>query len=50
VLRELAHDAARRAERGRAGLVAAARLSWAAAARGTADVYRKLGVGSGGTA
>jgi glycosyltransferase involved in cell wall biosynthesis len=50
VLRELAHDAARRAERARSGLVAAGRLSWAAAARGTADVYRKLGVGSGGTA
>jgi glycosyltransferase involved in cell wall biosynthesis len=47
VLRELANDPARRAVLSRAGLVAAGRLSWAAAARGTADVYRSLGVAPG---
>ncbi|MDQ1467928.1 MAG: hypothetical protein QOH10_2343, partial [Actinomycetota bacterium] len=43
-LRDLANDPARRAERSRAGLLAAARLSWAATARGTAAVYRSLGI------
>ena len=46
-LRELVNDAARRAERSRAGLAAAAQLSWSAAAAATVDVYRSLGVGSG---
>jgi glycosyltransferase involved in cell wall biosynthesis len=46
-LRELAADPARRAERARAGVVAAGRLSWAAAARGTVDVYRSLGIDAG---
>jgi glycosyltransferase involved in cell wall biosynthesis len=48
-LRDLANDASRRAARSRAGVAAAGRLSWAAAARGTADVYRSLGVATGGT-
>jgi glycosyltransferase involved in cell wall biosynthesis len=43
-LRELVNDPARRAERSRAGLVAASRLSWAATARQTIDVYRSLGL------
>jgi glycosyltransferase involved in cell wall biosynthesis len=47
VLRELAHDAERRSERARAGIAAARRLSWAETARGTAAVYRSLGVASG---
>jgi glycosyltransferase involved in cell wall biosynthesis len=46
-LRELAADPARRAHRSRAGVIAAARLSWAAAARGTVDVYRSLGIATG---
>ena len=46
-LRELVNDPARRAERSRAGLAAAGRLSWTAAAGATADVYKSLGVGSG---
>jgi glycosyltransferase involved in cell wall biosynthesis len=45
-LRDLVNDPARRAERSRAGLAAAGRLSWAAAARATLDVYRSLGVAS----
>jgi glycosyltransferase involved in cell wall biosynthesis len=43
-LRELVNDPARRAERSRAGLIAASRLSWAATARKTVDVYRSLGI------
>jgi glycosyltransferase involved in cell wall biosynthesis len=43
---ELDHDPARRSERSRAGVIAAGRLSWGATARGTADVYRSLGVAS----
>jgi len=50
VLRELAHDPDRRAERARAGLVAARRLSWAETARGTAAVYRSLGLVAGSVA
>ena len=43
-LRELVNDPGRRAERVRAGLAAAGRLSWDATARATAAVYRSLGV------
>jgi glycosyltransferase involved in cell wall biosynthesis len=43
-LRDLANDPSRHAERSRAAIAAAARLSWAATARETADVYRSLGV------
>jgi glycosyltransferase involved in cell wall biosynthesis len=46
-LRELVNDPERRAERRRAGLIAAARLSWAATARATVAVYASLGVPSG---
>lgn len=46
-LRALAGDPAHRAERSRAGVAAAGKLSWAAAARGTAAVYRSLGITSG---
>jgi glycosyltransferase involved in cell wall biosynthesis len=46
-LRDLAHDPERRAERSRAGLVAAARLSWSTTARETVAVYRSLGVALG---
>ena len=45
-LRDLVNDPGRRAERSRAGVAAAGRLSWTAAAGGTVDVYRSLGVGS----
>jgi glycosyltransferase involved in cell wall biosynthesis len=44
VLRALFADADRRAERRTAGLAAAAALTWDAAARETAAVYRSLGV------
>ena len=43
-LRDLANDPARRAERSRAGLLAAAQLTWTATASATADVYRSLGI------
>ena len=46
-LRELVNDSARRADRTRAGLVAAGRLSWTATAVATVAVYRSLGVASG---
>ena len=49
-LRELVNDSARRANRSRAGLAAARRLSWTATAAATVDVYRSLGLGSGGMA
>jgi glycosyltransferase involved in cell wall biosynthesis len=42
-LHDLVNDPARRAERSRAGIAAAGRLSWAATARRTVDVYRSLG-------
>ena len=50
VLRELANDPARRSERSRAAIAAASRLSWAATARQTSDIYRSLGVASGRSA
>jgi glycosyltransferase involved in cell wall biosynthesis len=43
-IRELVRDPERRAERRRAGLVAAGMLSWAATARATVAVYRSLGI------
>jgi D-inositol-3-phosphate glycosyltransferase len=43
-LRDLVHDGARRDARSRAGLAAAAQLSWDATARATVEVYRSLGV------
>jgi glycosyltransferase involved in cell wall biosynthesis len=44
-IREVAHDDALRKELAAAGTARAATLSWARAARETADVYRSLGVG-----
>ncbi len=44
VVRELVADADRRRALSEAGVAAVARLSWSATARGTADVYRSLGV------
>jgi glycosyltransferase involved in cell wall biosynthesis len=46
-IRELVNDPARRAERRRAGLLAAGRLSWAATAGATVEVYASLGLASG---
>jgi glycosyltransferase involved in cell wall biosynthesis len=45
-IRDLVNDPDRRADRRRAGLLAAARLSWAATARATVAVYAALGVAS----
>jgi len=49
-IRDLVSDPDRRAELRRDGLVAAARLSWAATARATVAVYASLGVASGSAA
>jgi glycosyltransferase involved in cell wall biosynthesis len=50
MLRDLANDPGRRAERSRAGITAAARLSWSATARATIAVYHSLGVALGPSA